>query len=1147
MKRFVLFLLLLCVRPIFAAENWFLPYEPDDKTIALFHLDGDEEEQRSAAKPEISITFQKDAAHDAGRFGKGAKLNGHGAVLRLSKNDAFLLKNDQEFTVELWCKPATNDDAGLISIGTRFYLHITPGQRTATFGYRAASFPIRYSSMANIPIRRGQWNHVALTHDKNRVARIYVNGQFAGETAHKDEGDYPKGGGGSFGAHDGWSKFFEGWIDEIRISDCIREFRPIVTQRSYLPGEQLQLALDVESLPDAVQSATIVVRAGRESVFEKTIPRAELGRPIADASVLPEAKGAVEVTFLTADGASLATASKGVAFAGKTVEVVKIRLTAMKQLIDATRDMPDMAARVKGLALFIDRIEQLIGQRDFAAVEGHLKAAERIAHALQSGETTYRAAIRRHVRSGKSDKDIRVTMSWRDEAEGAFPWAERIGANELVGSAEQTDPATYDTWRKKGYLTAALCGIPIHDASWLKDHPEQRQYGFWRMDPAKAEQPKLDVKIVSPSWGGHTHIDDFHEPKDHWKVIDVDDRNVKPEWSYDKKTCTVTITNAVPGHSYLVYFMFTNIGVGDPLFPPFEKRALENLESVLKPAAGRLQVYWFDDLGFAYPGPTPQGAWDWESYSLAARPENQKLFTEETGIAFDPEWLVMPPKTIEVAPDPRYLAWMGWVRARVEKWMVKPTDLVRKHSMKSWLYWGDCHVGIEPFLGGLAAGKVEQIDKPCSDPVTARALVDFPGENVYRRLRVQWLYDHLVPTAKCGDNLAKCWRGARRGLLMDFPSAIYWMPFDCVATVGDKAIQEDDVETIAEISDEFMLLGRYLNGKRAFNHDITLYVINSWGKVYSWRPWGAARLEPLTDLPINVKFISLGEIAKNGVPADAHVLLNYGQPNSSWSGGHFWKSPELKAAIEAFVRKGGGFIGMESPSHCDEPKPQWALNDLIGVVAEGAAEFKPDLFDQSMLADTALQAPEEEKPTARLSKTKAAHWISEGQPAHLVGMVPPTRVAATAEGAVSLFAASDKDGKMSPGVVARQVGEGRCIYFASYSQGYDFYRLFRRAIFWAAKAEYRFGKLDIAGANDIFVYAYPSASLIALLNSGAEKATATLACDPAIFNLKPDAKIALRDAVTNDAVFSGEGSHLCKGIPVEVMSDCVVLLNVVKP
>jgi hypothetical protein len=104
---------------------------------------------------------------------------------------------------------------------------------------------------------------------------------------------------------------------------------------------------------------------------------------------------------------------------------------------------------------------------------------------------------------------------------------------------------------------------------------------------------------------------------------------------------------------------------------------------------------------------------------------------------------------------------------------------------------------------------------------------------------------------------------------MGFPSAIYWMPFPNVTKVTNPAVREDMAETIAEINEEFMFLARHLSGHRAFTHDINVYVVNAWGKVYSWRPWGAARLWPLTDMPVNVRSISLDKIAKHGVPSDA--------------------------------------------------------------------------------------------------------------------------------------------------------------------------------------------------------------------------------------------------------------------------------------
>ena len=1127
-----------------AAENWFLPYEPDGQTIALFHLDSESDEQRSAAEGEITIKFHKGASRVAGKFGQAADLRGNGQILRLSKHDALLLRNDQEFTIELWAKPELGNKTGLISLATRFYLHVAAGPGTGSFGYRAASFPIRFFPLNGIRLRRRQWNHVALTHDKDRVARIYVNGMLCASAQHKDEGDFPKAGGGTFGAHDGWKDFFVGQLDEIRISRKVREFQPLLTRPSYVAGESVQLNLDPQSLPKHVAGARVRILAGRKVVIEKQLTRDTLAGAIAPASALPPSRGAIEVTFLDGSGQAVSTLSQPAAFVGQQMDSQRQRLMALES---SAKDAS--TRRGKGLALYVERTKELLDARDMAEAEQHLRAAERIALAMAEGETAYRRQVRRVVRMTESKRDVRISMSWPaespEQAAAAFPWAERIGANELVAGASRAKADALRVWKDKGYHTAALSGVPIHDHHWVHDHPEDRQTGYWRTDPVTAKSATVAIKIVSPSWGGGTRIDNHYKAKAHWFVRDMADRSAKLAWTYDGKTQQVTITNATPGRQYGVYFRFTNTGVGDPLRPSFQRRGLDELTKLVKPLAGALDTYWYDDLGFAYPGPTPQKAWDWESYTLAAHPDTIKQFEADTGIEFDPEWLVMPPKTIEMVPDRRYLAWMEWTRPRVAAWMAKATGVLRNHGMEAWLYWGDCHVGVEPYLGSLDAGRVNQIDKPSSDPVTGRALIDFSGTDVYRRLRVMWLHDHFVPRAKSPGLTETTWRRAKRGLLMGFPSAIYWMPFPSVTKVTNPAVREDMTETISEISDEFQLLGRHLGGHRAFTHDINVYVINSWGKVYSWRPWGAARLWPLTDMPVNVRFVSLDEIAKNGVPDDAHVLFNYGQPNSSWSGGHFWESPELRANIERFVRNGGGFIGMQSPSHCEKPKPHWALAGLLGVTAEGTAEFQPDKFDQSMLADTALEAPKEDRPTARLSKAQAGgkHWIGQMLPAHVVNVSGLTRVAATAQDAAVLFAAADAAGKLSPGAVVREAGRGRCVYLAAYSKGYDFCRLMRRCVFWAAKSEDRFGDLDATGAADVFAYAYPSANMLALMRDVETACTAQLRCRPRIFGLGPATRVNLVDAATGKAVFSGAGAQLASGVDVPLPADCVRLLH----
>jgi hypothetical protein len=126
------------------------------------------------------------------------------------------------------------------------------------------------------------------------------------------------------------------------------------------------------------------------------------------------------------------------------------------------------------------------------------------------------------------------------------------------------------------------------------------------------------------------------------------------------------------------------------------------------------------------------------------------------------------------------------------------------------------------------------------------------------------------------------------------------------------------------------------------------------------------------------------------------------------------------------------------------------------------------------------------------------------------------------------------------------MGKGRCMYLASWSRDYAFYRLMRRAIFWAAHAEERFSALDLTSADDLFAYAYPSAGMIAVLNAGTEKANATLRCDPTILKIGADSKLRLEDIVTGKNMFAGTGAALAGGARMDLLPNCVVLLRIVR-
>ncbi|MEA3401724.1 MAG: 1,3-beta-galactosyl-N-acetylhexosamine phosphorylase N-terminal domain-containing protein [Armatimonadota bacterium] len=1122
--------LLLSAAAAFGAEAWFLPYEPDEDTLLLLHLDEGGEEQPNLGTAPVDGQLVKGAESAEGVFGRGAELEGGGECVRVPFDESLRLAVDQPFTIECWFRPDSAEGT-IFSVSINYYLAAHYNRGTASFGYRAETFPIRWHSPAGIPWRRGRWQHVAVTHQADRTVRLYLNGRLVAETQHADEGTYTeKGGSCTFGSHDGWRAHLRGAFDEIRISSVVREFQPLLTERVYLDGESVQLDLGDVELPERVTSIRVrITSAAGEELLSRELPVGEANAPLLEAERLGDGEAEVSVEFLDAAGERIATLTRPVSYGGGRMDELQRRTEAIEDaLADADPDLPERGVVLQALAAARDRLQR----RDLDLAGRYLTAAERRVHAIATGEAAYRLAVRRHVRAER-DEDVRITMSWSaDDAEAALPWAERIGANELVtphGSASREGLAR---WVEEGYHTAMLSSAPIHTA----EEPDHLQFGYWYMDTQPAQGESVTLKLQAPEWGG-MKVSDFFPPAEHWRIVDTaTDEELPPHaWEYDHPSRTVTINQAQEGRVYRVYYLNETTRIGDLLHEPFAEHALEVLTEEVERLEGVLETFWYDDLAFAWPGRNPQGGYDWESYTNAARPENQWRFTEDTGIEFDPRWLVMPPRTLDVPPQPEYLPWMQWVQEHVKPWMRRATDVVHERGARTWLYWGDCHVGIEPYLGSLEAGNVDEVDKPSGDPVTARALVDFPGD-VYRRMRVDWLHSHLVARPDGAALYAGKWDRARRGLLMQPPEGLYWMPMPNAAELSDDAIREDVVEQLAQISDEFRLMAR-LGRARAWEGAANLYVVHSWGRQYSWRPWGDRVLWHLTDLPVRVRFISFRDVIQGGVPEDAHCLFLYGLPGTAWSGGYIWEDERLADAIQGFVRAGGGVVGLQASSALEDG---WALADVFGVTgapASDAAEAAAAYSGDEWIDEEALAAAREEDGLSLARVQEAPIAGAEV----IAGIRDVAKAVPIADDVTVAYALLGEDEEPVVGMTVREVGEGRAAWIAGWSGEYDFSRLLRATILWAAHREDQGGRLDVTG-DDLFVYAYPDARTIALLSIADQPVEASVRCDPTILELPILAPMPISDVATGERL--GTVAQLADGLTVTAIPHCVRLLRV---
>jgi len=1102
---------------------WFLPYSPDADTLVLAHCD-DASVEGSAA---VGLKPMEVPAFCRGRFGRAFRLSAGKQCLKIVGRDALRFGQNDPFTIEMWVRPADTRGGALWSCAVRFYFHIGNRRR---FGYRAASFPIRYLPVEDVRLPPGVWSHVAVTHDADRTVCVYVNGEKVAQVQHSAEGDYAKSTPVLWiGSHDGWTGFLRTDVDEIRVSRCVRSFRPLLAPRYLVPDEAARLTIPPDALPAKIARVRLTVRAGSKTIFEKDMPRADVGGDLIPASALPEdVRCTAVLDFFSADGRRVGTART-------TVENVARRIYRCRRLIEelesalAGTSKPELEAVRATAAAYAAELRRRLENREFDQIEAIRGAARNAAVRLTDGSAAYAAALHRMVRSRPLPPDVRISMSWAHDPEAAFVWAKRLGANELIASGVP-DPERLRLWKDAGYHTVWLHMLPIHDAAWLKEHPRNRQRGYWVSKWVQAQGRQVRIEFKLPAWGGASYVLDRSNPARDWKVQDDCGRIVSPQdWTAAAESQAVTVRRAVPGRRYRVFYTFRAKGLLDPLSPGACERAVTHLRETLAPLRDVLDTYWFDDIAYAYPGPNEHSRWEWESYALTAGASQITAFQAETGVRFDPEWLVLLPRSIDAVPDARYLTWMRWIRDRLKTFIAANAAVVRESGMRSWLYWGDCHVGMEPYGGSAAL--MDELDKPAGDPVTLRALTDFPGSTV-RRMRVDWLFARSGTDAYVPGRFRRKWRDVRPALLRKpRVNGLYWMVFDNVALSPAEAVRADMLEAITDISDEFRLIATTLGGAEPFRHDLTVTILSAWGANYAWRPWGSSVLRPFAVLPVRVRFASFADVIGKGLPPDTDVVYLYGKPDTAWSGGAWWTDGRLAQALSGFVEDGGGLVAAQASSALGD---RWALSPLLGVApASTASAAEPG---RAAASRPMHLVPVPEGP---------GHWILRGIDDHEMGLraedVIPVRVEAPDATVVASW--QQGEGRRGPGLVIRTPGRGRVLYSCAPLQG----TLLLKALLWAARQERNGDRLRAAPAG-VTVFAYPDRRVLAVNNGIGPRPTrvrATVCCDPAIFGWGSGDRLTLADVVRGRTQ-TVTGQELRHGVEVDLPPGAFVLLRLAR-
>lgn len=247
-KMLLIVVLLFCLSIAFGqSEDFLQPYSVDDNTVLLLHFDGD-------------ATNESELSGDAVGYGNFQFID-HDEMTNMGKyvwldNDArsdstyFLVPDtsaldlDSSWTVECWAKPLTfGTEASdwhiypkLVSKPSNWWMGINgaPGTKNVQSGYETVQPGLWRDVATSVEvIELGKWYHIAaildvdtkvysvVVHDKDGNLVAYNSSYIPEEVILPTTNDEPVQIGVALWWGDTW---FNGLIDEVRISNCVRKF-----------------------------------------------------------------------------------------------------------------------------------------------------------------------------------------------------------------------------------------------------------------------------------------------------------------------------------------------------------------------------------------------------------------------------------------------------------------------------------------------------------------------------------------------------------------------------------------------------------------------------------------------------------------------------------------------------------------------------------------------------------------------------------------------------------------------------------------------------------------------------------------------------------------------------------------------------------
>ena len=599
------------------------------------------------------------------------------------------------------------------------------------------------------------------------------------------------------------------------------------------------------------------------------------------------------------------------------------------------------------------------------------------------------------------------------------------------------------------------------DNAWAKANPDEIQQMYIMTPFYTAVEEELRIHLMDHLYPDMLAVNSRDDIRRWWEVIDrTTGKAVSCDrWSYDKESGDVRIFPAEEFHDYtvsfLAYIMWDPVHMYNAVTNGWKDVEKQITFDVRQPktrafSMERLRKYiqnnphidvirfttFFHQFTLIFDELAREKYVDWYGYSASVSPYILEQFEREAGYRFRPEYIIdqgYMNNTYRI-PSKEFLDFQAFQRREVAKLAKEMVDITHECGKEAMMFLGDHWIGMEPFMDEFKGIGLDAVVGSVGNGATLRLISDIEGVRYTEGRFLPYFFPDTFCEGKDPVKEAKVnWVTARRAILRK--------PIDRIGYGGYLKLAlkfPEFVDYVESVCDEFRTLYENIRGTKAYCVK-TVAVLNSWGKM---RAWGnhmvhhaiyyqknysyAGIIESLSGAPFDVRYISFDDIRDDPSVLDGiDVILNVGDAYTAYSGGENWADETVLTAVQRFVYRGGGFIGVGEPAACQREGRFFQLSGILGVEKETGFTLNVDKYNWE----------------------EHEHFITEDSKDGIDFGEGKTDIFALEE--TTVICTRDKSVQLA----VREFGKGRGVYISGLPYSFKNSRLLYRAILWSCGSE----------------------------------------------------------------------------------------------